>query len=61
MPLKQIPAYISAAVADPGRPAEDKQRDEIASRPKRWQFAGVKPGDKVVRSSFPATVTSRAS
>src|SRR5882757_5201852 len=45
---EKIPAYISAAVADPGRPAEDKQRDENRKPAETVQFAGIKPGDKVV-------------
>jgi predicted methyltransferase len=43
-----IPAYISAAVADPGRPAEDKERDANRKPAETIQFAGIKPGDKVV-------------
>ena len=45
---EKIPAYISAAVADPGRPAEDTQRDANRKPAETVQFAGVKPGDKVV-------------
>lgn len=45
---EKIPAYISAAVADPGRPAEDTQRDANRKPAETIQFAGVKPGDKVV-------------
>jgi len=45
---EKIPAYISAAVADPGRPAEDKQRDENRKPAETVQFAGIKPGEKVV-------------
>jgi predicted methyltransferase len=45
---EKIPAYISAAVGDPGRPAEDKQRDENRKPAETVQFAGIKPGDKVV-------------
>src|SRR5206468_10051636 len=44
----KIPAYISAAVADPGRPAEDTQRDANRKPAETVQFAGIKPGDKVV-------------
>jgi predicted methyltransferase len=44
----KIPAYITAAVDDPGRPAEDKQRDENRKPAETVQFAGIKPGDKVV-------------
>jgi predicted methyltransferase len=45
---EKIPAYISAAVADPGRPAEDVQRDANRKPAETVQFAGIKPGDKVV-------------
>jgi predicted methyltransferase len=45
---EKIPAYISAAVADPGRPDEDKQRDANRKPAETVQFAGIKPGDKVV-------------
>jgi predicted methyltransferase len=45
---EKIPAYISAAVADPGRPDEDKQRDANRKPAETVQFTGIKPGDKVV-------------
>jgi predicted methyltransferase len=45
---EKIPAYITAAVADPGRPAEDTQRDANRKPAETVQFAGIKPGDKVV-------------
>lgn len=44
---EKIPAYISAAVADAGRPEEDKQRDANRKPAETVQFAGIKPGDKV--------------
>jgi len=43
-----IPAYISAAVADSTRPAEDKQRDADRKPAETLAFAGVKPGETVV-------------
>jgi len=43
-----IPAYISAAVADSTRPAEDKQRDADRKPAETLAFAGVKPGDTVI-------------
>ena len=43
-----IPAYISAAVADSARPAEDKQRDADRKPAETLAFAGVKPGETVV-------------
>jgi predicted methyltransferase len=43
----KIPAYITTAVADPGRPAEDKQDDQNRKPAETVQFAGIKPGDKV--------------
>src|SRR5215469_18911108 len=43
-----IPAYITAAVADSARPAEDKQRDADRKPAETLAFAGVKPGDTVM-------------
>ena len=43
-----IPAYISTAVADSARPAEDKQRDADRKPAETLAFAGVKPGETVV-------------
>jgi predicted methyltransferase len=42
-----VPAYISAAVADPGRPAADTARDADRKPAEVLAFSGVKPGDKV--------------
>ncbi len=44
----KIPGYVTAAVADPGRPAEDTQRDANRKPAETVAFAGIKPGDKVV-------------
>jgi predicted methyltransferase len=43
-----MPANISAAVADPARPAEDKARDADRKPAECMAFAGVKEGDQVV-------------
>ena len=43
-----IPPYISAAVADSARPAEDQQRDAERKPAETLAFAGVKPGDTVI-------------
>jgi predicted methyltransferase len=43
-----IPAYITAAVADSGRPAEDKQQDAERLPAATLAFAGVKPGETVI-------------
>ena len=43
-----IPAYISAAVADSARPAEDKQRDADRKPAETLAFAGVRPGDTII-------------
>jgi len=43
-----LPAYVTAAVADPGRPDEDKQRDVNRKPGEVLVFAGVKPGTKIV-------------
>jgi predicted methyltransferase len=45
---EKIPGYITAAVADSGRPAEDKQRDADRKPAETVQFAGIKPGAIVV-------------
>jgi predicted methyltransferase len=42
-----IPANIAAAVADPGRPAADKDRDAKRKPAECLAFAGIKPGDRV--------------
>jgi predicted methyltransferase len=41
------PAYISAAVADAARPAEDKQRDANRKPAETLEFAGIKQGEVV--------------
>ncbi|HVO44870.1 MAG TPA: hypothetical protein VMT29_00925 [Steroidobacteraceae bacterium] len=43
-----VPGYITAAVADSGRPAEDKQRDADRKPAETLAFAGIKPGQVVV-------------
>jgi predicted methyltransferase len=43
----KIPAAISAAVADAGRPDADKQRDADRKPAATVAFAGIKKGDKV--------------
>ena len=43
-----VPDYITTAVADPGRPAEDNKRDADRKPAEVLAFAGVKPGDTVV-------------
>jgi predicted methyltransferase len=43
-----IPAYVLAAVADPQRPAKDRDRDVDRKPAPVVAFAGVKPGDTVV-------------
>jgi len=44
----KIPSYITAAVDDSGRPAEDKERDANRKPAETVAFAGVKPGSIVV-------------
>src|SRR5271166_5981530 len=41
------PDAVAAAVADPGRPAADVQRDANRKPAEVLKFAGVKPGDAV--------------
>lgn len=42
-----VPANITAALADAGRPEKDKARDAARHPGELLVFAGVKPGDKV--------------
>jgi predicted methyltransferase len=42
-----VPKAVSAAVADSGRPAADKERDEARKPGESVAFAGIKRGDKV--------------
>ena len=44
---QNIPAYVSAAVADRSRPAADTMRDAARKPAESIAFSGVKPGDKV--------------
>ncbi|MET0658236.1 MAG: methyltransferase [Steroidobacteraceae bacterium] len=43
----QIPAYVSAAVANPSRPGTDRQRDANRKPADVIAFSGLKPGDEV--------------
>jgi predicted methyltransferase len=47
-PAQKIPAYITAAVADPNRPEADTKRDADRKPAESIAFAGIKPGDRVV-------------
>ncbi len=42
-----VPAYVTAAMADPSRPADDTKRDAERKPVEMMVFAGVKPGQKV--------------
>jgi predicted methyltransferase len=42
------PPHVAAAVADASRPPADKERDAARKPAEVLEFAGVKPGDKVV-------------
>ncbi|MGH6870055.1 MAG: class I SAM-dependent methyltransferase [Rhizomicrobium sp.] len=44
----KTPAYIAAAIADKNRPAEDVARDADRKPADMLEFAGIKPGMKVV-------------
>lgn len=44
----KIPAYITAALADPARTDADRKADEYRKPADCVAFAGIKPGDKVV-------------
>jgi predicted methyltransferase len=43
----KVPAAVSAAVADPGRPQADKEKDSGRKPAESVAFAGIKSGDKV--------------
>lgn len=43
-----VPSYISAAVADPARPANERAQDIHRKPAEVLTFTGIKPGDKVV-------------
>ena len=43
-----VPAYVSAAVADPHRPQSDTSRDADRRPIEMMSFSGIKPGDKVI-------------
>jgi predicted methyltransferase len=45
--MQNIPAYITAAVADPARPDSDTKRDVDRKPAECIAFAGIKPGDRV--------------
>jgi predicted methyltransferase len=47
-PAPKIPAYITAAVADPSRPDADRKRDADRKPAESIAFAGMKPGQRVV-------------
>jgi predicted methyltransferase len=42
-----VPAFLAAAIADPGRPAEDVARDADRKPAETLLFAGVAPGEKI--------------
>lgn len=43
-----VPSYVTAAIADPARPAADTERDAARKAAETLAFAGVKPGDQVL-------------
>jgi hypothetical protein len=47
-PPPKIPDFLAAAVADPGRPAADVEHDANRKPAETLEFAGLKPGFKVV-------------
>src|SRR5579862_6023104 len=42
-----VPAFLSAAIADPGRPATDTERDANRKPAETLRFAGITPGQQV--------------
>jgi predicted methyltransferase len=45
---EHVPSFIAAAVADAGRPQEDKDRDAVRKPAETLAFAGIKKGETVV-------------
>src|SRR5262245_22367208 len=43
----KVPAHVNQAVADEGRPQDDRARDENRKPAELVAFAGLEPGDKV--------------
>ena len=41
---QKLPSYISAALADPNRPADNKEGDSLRLPAETLAFAGVRPG-----------------
>src|SRR5208337_1810827 len=46
-PAVTAPDFLTAAVADPNRPAADKDRDANRKPVETLEFTGVKPGDQI--------------
>jgi predicted methyltransferase len=44
---EHVPSYIAKAVADPGRPEQDKEADALRKPAETLAFAGIKPGQKI--------------
>jgi len=46
--VAEVPGYVAAAVADPGRPDTDKARDSLRKPAEMMDFARIHPGERVV-------------
>jgi predicted methyltransferase len=46
-PAAAIPAFLAAAIADPGRPAVDTERDANRKPAETLEFAGIAPGEQI--------------
>ncbi len=46
-PASTVPEFIAAAIADPNRPAADRERDAGRKPAETVEFAGIKPGDQI--------------
>jgi predicted methyltransferase len=46
-PAAPVPAFLAAAIADPGRPATDTERDANRKPAETLTFAGIAPGQQV--------------
>jgi predicted methyltransferase len=46
-PAATTPDYLAAAIADPGRPAADRERDANRKPAQTLEFAGIVPGERI--------------
>jgi predicted methyltransferase len=46
-PAASVPAFLAAAIADPGRPSTDTERDLNRKPAETLEFAGIAPGQQI--------------